>query len=42
VTAAVVGYLALTALLRIVRAGRISLFAFYLVPLGIWGVLFFR
>jgi undecaprenyl-diphosphatase len=42
VAAAIVGYLALTVLLRIVRAGRISLFAFYLVPLGIWGLLFFR
>lgn len=42
VTAAVVGYLALTVLLRIVQAGRISLFALYLVPLGIWGILFFR
>lgn len=40
--AALVGYLALTVLLRLVRAGRLYLFAAYLVPLGIWGLITFR
>ena len=42
VAAAVVGYVALTALLKIVRAGKLSLFAWYLIPLGVAGILFFR
>jgi undecaprenyl-diphosphatase len=42
IAAAVVGYVALTVLLRIVRAGKLALFAWYLVPLGIAGILFFR
>lgn len=41
-SAAVVGYVALRALLRLVRAGRIYLFAAYLIPLGIWGLTHFR
>ena len=41
VTAAVVGYVALRVLLRLVRAGRLYLFAVYLIPLGIWGLLHF-
>lgn len=41
IVAAVTGYVALTGLLRLVRAGRIALFAFYLVPLGIWGLIRF-
>ncbi|MFW5828121.1 MAG: undecaprenyl-diphosphate phosphatase [Alkalispirochaeta sp.] len=40
--AAVVGYGALTALLRLVRAGKLSLFAWYLVPLGVAGLIYFR
>ncbi|MEX2443206.1 MAG: undecaprenyl-diphosphate phosphatase [Alkalispirochaeta sp.] len=42
IAAALVGYVALTALLRIVRAGRLALFAWYLVPLGVAGIVFFR
>ena len=42
VAAAAVGFLALKFLLRVVRAGRIYLFAIYLVPLGIWGLFYFR
>ena len=41
IVAALTGYLALTGLLRLVRAGRIALFAFYLIPLGIWGLVYF-
>jgi undecaprenyl-diphosphatase len=40
-SAMVVGYFALTLLMTIVRAGRISLFALYLIPLGIWGLITF-
>lgn len=42
VSAAVVGYLALVGLLRLVRAGRLYLFAVYLIPLGVWGIFSFR
>ena len=35
----VVGWLALTLLLRIVRRGRLHLFALYLIPAGILGLL---
>jgi undecaprenyl-diphosphatase len=41
VTAAIVGYVALRVLLRLVRAGRLYLFALYLIPLGIWGLTYF-
>lgn len=41
VTAAAVGYLALVGLLRLVRAGRLYLFAIYLIPLGMWGIVYF-
>jgi undecaprenyl-diphosphatase len=41
VSAAIVGFLALTLLLRLVRAGRLYLFAIYLVPLGVWGLSYF-
>ena len=34
-----VGWLALTLLLQIVRSGRLHLFAFYLVPVGVLGLL---
>ena len=37
----IVGLLSLTALLRIVRSGKLHLFAYYLVPLGIAGLIFF-
>ena len=37
--AAASGYLALTLLLRLVRGGRLHLFALYLVPVGIWALL---
>ena len=39
VAAAVSGYLALTLLLRLVRVGRLQLFALYLIPVGIWSLL---
>lgn len=39
IAAAIVGYGALTLLLRIVRAGRFALFAWYLIPLGIVGLI---
>lgn len=42
IAAALVGYVALTALLKIVRAGKLALFAWYLIPLGVTGILFFR
>ncbi|MFW5694631.1 MAG: undecaprenyl-diphosphate phosphatase [Alkalispirochaeta sp.] len=42
IAAALVGYGALSALLRIVRAGKLSLFAWYLVPLGMAGLIYFR
>ncbi len=42
ITAALVGFAALKALLGIVRAGKMYLFAIYLVPLGVWGLIFFR
>jgi len=41
ISAVVVGFLALRFLLRIVRGGKLFLFAVYLVPLGIWGVIQF-
>lgn len=41
-SAALVGYGALTALLRIVRAGKLAVFAWYLVPLGVAGLVYFR
>ena len=37
--AALSGYLALTLLLRLVRLGRLHLFALYLVPVGVWSLL---
>ena len=40
-TAAVVGYLSMKALLKVVQAGRLYLFALYLVPLGVWGLFYF-
>ena len=40
-SAMMVGFFALTLLMKIVRAGRISLFALYLIPLGIWGLITF-
>lgn len=39
VAAALTGYVALRLLLRLVAGGRLQLFAFYLVPVGIWGLL---
>lgn len=39
--ALVVGWVALTVLLRLVRSGRLYWFAFYLVPLGIAGIILF-
>ncbi len=41
VSAGVVGWVCLVALLRIVRSGKLYLFALYLIPLGIWGLSFF-
>ena len=41
VSAAAVGYLALVGLLRLIQAGRLYLFAAYLIPLGIWGIVYF-
>lgn len=41
ISAAVVGWAALMGLLRIVRSGRLYLFAIYLVPLAIWGLVRF-
>ncbi len=41
VAAGIVGFFALTVLLRIVQAGKMYLFAMYLVPLGLWGLFFF-
>jgi len=41
VSAAAVGWAALVGLLRIVRSGRLYLFAIYLVPLAIWGLVRF-
>lgn len=40
-SACVVGFLSLTLLLKIVRSGRLYLFAVYLIPLGIGGLWFF-
>jgi undecaprenyl-diphosphatase len=39
--AAIVGFLALVGLLRLVQAGRMYYFAAYLIPLGIWGLFTF-
>lgn len=41
ISAALVGWAALVGLLKIVRSGRLYLFALYLVPLAIWGLLRF-
>ncbi len=39
VGALVFGFLALSLLVRLVRGGKLWIFAFYLVPLGVWGLL---
>lgn len=39
VAALVVGFLSLTLLVRLIRGGRLYYFAFYLVPLGVVGIL---
>lgn len=41
VSAFVVGLLALSFLLRLVRGGKLYLFALYLIPLGVWGIIQF-
>lgn len=41
ISATLVGYVALVALLRLVQAGRLYLFAIYLIPLGVWGLIYF-
>ncbi len=42
VTTMIAGFLALWGLVRLINSGRFYLFSFYLVPLGIWGLFFFR
>ena len=41
VAALVVGWISLQFLMRLVRSGRLYLFAFYLVPLGVFGLIWF-
>ena len=36
-----VGYIALSFLMKLIKKGKIAWFAAYLIPLGIFGILFF-
>jgi undecaprenyl-diphosphatase len=40
VTSMAVGFLSLTLLLKLVRQGKLAWFALYLIPLGVWGLIF--
>lgn len=42
VTSFVTGYAALAFLMKLIKRGKIALFACYLIPLGILGIIFFR